>query len=86
MKEDLEFDENDYDEDYDVNSCYLTGYAKEYKEKISKELIPLYNVMGNDVLYGQFNGNPEEVYKYCLEHNKRWEEVLGYKEDPEAIY
>ena len=64
----------------------VEGYAKEYTEKIFPNLSPLDHVQGNEVLYGKFNGDTEAVYKYCLEQNKRWEEVLGYKEDPFVLY
>ena len=84
--EDLERLNNDEEFWDEINSCDLTGYAKEYKERISKELIPLMCVMGNDVLYGKFHGDTEEVYKYCLEHNVKWEEVLNFKFDPNALY
>lgn len=79
----LNNDEEFWDE---VNSADLTGYAKEYKERISKELIPLYCVMGDEVLYGKFHGDTEEVYKYCLEHNVKWEEVLNFKFNPDVLY
>ena len=76
--------DNEYfEEDEGFN---VEGYAKEYTEKIFPTLIPLYQVQGNKVLYGKFKGDTEAVYKYCRENNKRWEEVLGYKEDPYALY
>lgn len=65
---------------------YIDGYIEEYKCKISKELIPLYEVMGNEILAKQFDNNPLLVYKYCLEHNVTWEEVLNHKFDPNVLY
>jgi len=60
-------------------------YSEKYLER-HDNLIPLYQVMGNDVLYNRFHGNTEEVYKYCLEHNTRWESVLRYEYNPDVIY
>lgn len=62
-----------------------TDYAEEYKQKISEELIPLYQVMGNEK-FAEFDFNPNAVYKYCIDNNKRWEEVLDYKPDPNVLY
>lgn len=56
----------------------MSYWAKEYKAKISEELIPLYEVMGNEVLANEFDNEPELVYKYCVENNVRWEKVLNF--------
>ena len=57
-----------------------------YKSLISKEVIPLYQVMGNEILSKKFNYNTIEVYKYCVENNVKWEDVLEYEEIPGVIY
>ena len=58
---------------------------EEYKERIG-EPIALYCVMGNQKFLEEFHGEPEMVYEYCLEHNKTWEEVLGFKYDENKDY
>lgn len=53
---------------------------EEYMEKIG-EPIALYCIMGNKRFSEEFHEEPSLVYEHCLEHNKTWEEVLGFKED-----
>ena len=66
----------------------MIDYLEEYKKKIG-DPIPLAQVMGNEILVERFHSNAYEVYRYCLEHNKTWEEVLEvepFKEPPEYAY
>lgn len=58
---------------------------EQYIEKIG-DPIPLFEVMGNEVLREKFYGTPDAVYAYCLEHNKTWEEVLGFKYEEGVMY
>ena len=60
---------------------------REYKKVYPKaEAIPMMELMGNEKLFGEFHGEPDAVYDYCLENHKTWEEVLGYKYDPNVMY
>ena len=66
----------------------MIDYLEEYKKKIG-DPIPLMQVMGNEILVERFHDNAYEVYRYCLEHNKTWEEVLEvepFGEFPEYVY
>ena len=58
---------------------------EEYMKKIG-EPIALYCIMGNKRFSEEFHEEPALVYEYCLEHNKTWEEVLGFKEDLNKDY
>ena len=57
-----------------------------YKREISKEVIPLYQVRGNEIFVKKFDSDDTAVYKYCVEHKKRWEAVLEWEEIPDVIY
>ena len=57
-----------------------------YKKEISKEVIPLYQVMGNKIFVSKFNSDDTAVYKYCVENNVKWEDVLEWEEIPDVIY
>ena len=52
---------------------------EQYKEKIGGNLMPLFELMGNKIFDEKFNNNPDAVYKYCIENNVKWEEVLDFK-------
>lgn len=69
----------------DLKVKSYNSYFEEYVDKIG-EPIPLMQIMGNEVYCNKFDQDPELVYKYCLENNKKWEEVLNYTFDPEALY
>lgn len=58
---------------------------EQYKAKIGSP-IPLFEVMGNQILQEKFYNTPEAVYAYCLEHNKTWEEVLEFKYEEGVRY
>ena len=58
---------------------------EEYMKRIG-EPIALYCIMGNKRFSEEFHDEPALVYEYCLEHNKTWEEVLDFKEDPNKDY
>ena len=60
-------------------------YFEEYVDKIGAP-IPLMQIMGDEIFCDKFNQEPELVYKYCLENNKTWDEVLDYTFAPDAIY
>ncbi len=68
-------------DEYDNNYWF-----NRYKKEISTVVIPLYQVMGNQILYEKFNNDENAVYEYCVEHKLTWEEVLKYEENPFAIY
>lgn len=53
----------------------MEQFEEQYLKKFGN-LIPMFEVRTNDVLYQKFDGLTEEVYRYCLEKNKKWEEVL----------
>ena len=66
----------------------MKDVLEEYIEKIG-DPIPLAQVMGNEILAERFHDNDYEVYAYCLQHNKTWEEVLEvepFKYDPGIYY
>ena len=63
----------------------MDRFLNEYKKKIG-EPIALFCVMGNKRFLEDFQGEPELVYAYCLEHNKTWEEVLNFKYDESKDY
>lgn len=58
---------------------------EQYKDKFG-DPIPLYEIMGNEIFVNKFYGNTDAVYDYCLQHNKTWEEVLGFKFDENVLY
>ena len=65
----------------------MDKWLNEYKKKFKgATAIPLMEVMGNKVLSEKFDYNPDLVYIYCIENNTTWEEVLGYKFDPNVVY
>ena len=53
-------------------------WEEKYREEIG-ELIPRYEVMGNEIFAEEFNYSTEAVYKYCIEHGKTWQEALQAK-------
>ena len=61
-------------------------WCKEYRKKISKDFIPMYQVMGNEIFAKKFNDNMNELYRYCVENNVKWEDVLEWEEIPDVIY
>lgn len=61
-------------------------WLTKYKKEISRNLVPLYQVMGNEVLVERFDNNVNKLYEYCVKNKVRWEDVLEYKEIPGAIY
>ena len=63
----------------------MTWFDK-YIEEISPEPIALYEVMGNEIFDNEFNGDPEQLYKYCVENKKTWREVLNFKFDESLLY
>lgn len=63
--------------------------GKEVRERYLKkhgDLIPLMEVMGNEILQKEFFGVPELVYDYCLLTNKTWQEVLKFKYQDDVLY
>lgn len=58
---------------------------EQYKAKFG-DPIPLYEIMGNEIFINKFYGIPDAVYDYCLQHNKTWEEVLGFKPQEDVLY
>ena len=56
----------------------MNAIEKEYKEKTGGDLIPLYMIMGNSIFAEKFGQSTIELYSYCIEHNKTWEEVLEW--------
>lgn len=51
-------------------------YAEQYKEQ-KGELAPLYEIMSNEVFSKQFEGEPERLYRYCLDNNLTWKQALA---------
>ena len=75
-----------YIEDEVLNE-FISDTFKEYlKIYPDAEAIPMMELMGNQILLEKFNNNPDAVYDYCLDVHKTWEEVLGYKFDPNVMY
>lgn len=62
------------------------SYREQYLAEISPNAMPLYCLMGDETLYGEFNGDTEAVYKYCIDNKKTWEDVLNFKFDPNSLY
>ena len=60
---------------------YLKLYEKKYGD-----VIPLYEIMGNEIFEKKFHCDTEAVYYYCLENNKTWQEVLDFKYEPNVLY
>ena len=61
------------------------GWREEYMKKFG-DPIARYCVMGSQIFREKFNDNDTLLYKYCLEHNKTWEEVLNFKYDETVDY
>ena len=78
------------DFDFDIKELeeeFMSEWFKRYRKVFpNAEPIPMMELMGNSILVEKFYGNPDAVYDYCIENHKTWEDVLGYKYDPDVIY
>ena len=61
-------------------------WKTEYTQKISKDTIALMELRGNEIFEVGFNEDVEAVYKYCVEHGQKWEEVLKVSTGKDYIY
>ena len=76
----------------EIYKKYISKYGK--KEpinvyvKIHGDAMPLMELMGNSVINGEFKGDIECIYMYCLINNKTWQEVVGYtpSDDDNIVY
>lgn len=64
----------------------LLNLIEEYKKVVGGDAIPMMNIMGNDKLYNEFNGDECAVYIYCITKKKTWAEVLEYVDNPDVVY
>lgn len=62
---------------------FLQKYLQQGKDRTP---IPLYEVMGNKIFVEKFDGEDYKVYRYCLDHNKTWQEVLEFKYNENVKY
>lgn len=62
------------------------SWGELYLEKFGGELIPMYEVQGNEVLANEYQYDTDRLYYDCIRMNKRWEEVIGYEHNPNVLY
>ena len=49
--------------------------------------LPLMEIIGNEIFFGEFHDNTYEVYEYCLERGKTWREALKAAQyEPGKLY
>lgn len=65
---------------------FIEDMYLQYCNTDGKGLIPTYMVMGNEQIYDYFNGDLNELYKYCIDKRTNWADVIDYEVDETAIY
>lgn len=55
---------------------YMAVYIKKYGEKVAEGIFEI-SLASTFLISAEFHHNPEELYKYCLEVNKQWTDVLS---------
>lgn len=59
---------------------------EEYHRVIGGDYIPMMMLMGNEFFYNEFNYDMIALYIYCIQHKKKWEDVLKFKYDNTVLY
>lgn len=59
---------------------------EEYHRVIGGDYIPMMMLMGNEIFYNEFNYDMIALYIYCIQHKKKWEDVLQFKYDNTVLY
>lgn len=57
-----------------------------YRKYISNEPIALMQIQGNEIFEKEFDNSTVQLYLYCIENGKTWQEVLKFKFDPDVTY
>lgn len=62
------------------------NWKTKYVQEISHDTMALMELRGNEIFEAVFNEDVEAVYKYCVEHGQKWEEVLKVSTGKDYIY